>query len=142
MTHRTILFASLMLVAGAHCDAQSPAASSATSASSATTAPSAPAAADAGTDSAVTGSESAATNTPSSEPSPELVKEARREGFRPKKRDGVTLFCHTDATLGTRFETEKCVNQAQLQTVVQQREDQRNVMRQQGACTGSNCSGH
>jgi hypothetical protein len=71
-----------------------------------------------------------------------VLKEARREGFKPKKRDGVTKFCYTDATLGTRFETEKCFDQHHMEALVQQREDQRNLLRQSGACTGSACSGH
>jgi hypothetical protein len=103
----------------------------------------APAAAAAGTDSAATGAKAAGSETnASAEPSAELVKEARREGFKPKKRDGVTKFCQTSAPLGTRFESETCVDEVHLRMLVEQREDQRNLLRQSGACTGSACSGH
>ena len=97
----------------------------------------------AGTDSTATASKPASseTNAPS-EPSPEVLKEARREGFKAKKRDGVTKFCYTDATMGTRFETEKCFDQAHMEALVQQRQDQRNQLGQPTACTGSACSGH
>ena len=71
-----------------------------------------------------------------------MLKEARREGFKPKKRDGVTKFCYTDATLGTRFETEKCFDQAQMELLAQQRQDQRNQLGKPTACGGSNCNGH
>jgi hypothetical protein len=71
-----------------------------------------------------------------------VLKQARREGFRPKKRDGVTKFCYTDATLGTRFETEKCFDQQHMEALVHEREDQRNLLHQPGACGGSNCNGH
>jgi hypothetical protein len=157
MTHRMALLASLMLVAAAQCGAQSPAsdtpatspASSATPASSTASssatapAPAAPATAAAGTDSTATASKPASSETAaSSDPSPALLKEARREGFKPKKRNGVTMFCYSDATLGTRFETEKCFDQQHMENLIQEREDQRNLARQPGACSGSNCSGH
>ena len=101
------------------------------------------AAAAAATDTAATGAKAAGSETDAAaEPSPELLKQARREGFRPKKRDGVTKFCHTDAPLGTRFESETCVDEAHLKMLVEQREDTRNLLRQQSACTGSACNGH
>lgn len=161
MTYRTALLASLMVVVVSPCGAQAPASGSTaqSAASSATPAtPAAPVSPAAPADQPAPASPTAqaapaspATPTlatapapaaapASSEPSPELLKQARSEGFRPKKRDGVTVFCHTDATLGTRFETEKCVSQIQLQSVIEQREDARNVLRQQNACAG--CSGH
>lgn len=67
---------------------------------------------------------------------------ARREGFRPKKRDGVTKFCETSKTLGTHFETEKCLTQVQMEQEVHRRQDERNQLGQSGACGGANCSGH
>jgi hypothetical protein len=151
MTNGMALLASLMLAAAAQCGAQSPASDTATSAaspakpSSSTTSSSAtaPATVAAGTDSTATASKPASSETTaSSEPSPEVLKEARREGFKPKKRNGVTMFCYTDATLGTRFETEKCFDQAHMEALAQQRQDQRNLMQRPGACTGSACSGH
>jgi hypothetical protein len=148
-----------MLAAGAPCGAQSPASSapassapgeSATSSakpssSTASSSATAPATVAAETDSTATAADSkpaSSETAASSEPSPEVLKEARREGFKPKKRDGVTKFCYTDATLGTRFETEKCFDQHHMEALVQQREDQRNLLRQPGACTGSACGGH
>jgi hypothetical protein len=50
------------------------------------------------------------------------------------------MFCYSDATLGTRFETEKCFDQQHMEEVVQQREDQRRQLAQPNTCTG--CSGH
>jgi hypothetical protein len=71
------------------------------------------------------------------------VKQARKEGFRPKKqRNGETLYCYSDASLGTHFVTEKCFNQAQLVEEIQRRKDQRDVLGHPGACTGASCSGH
>ena len=78
----------------------------------------------------------------SAEPSPEVLKEARREGFTPKKRSGVTQYCSSDATLGTRFVTEKCYNEQDMEREVHRRQDQRNLLHQQAGCGGANCSGH
>ena len=166
MTHRLALLASLMLVAGAPCGAQSPAPSapapsapapsapassapteSATSSakpSSSTTSSSAtaPATVAAGTDSTAAASKPASSATDaSSEPSPEVLKEARREGLKPKKRNGVTMFCQRDKSIGTNFETEKCYDQQHMEMLVEQRQDQRNVMQQSVGCSGSTCSG-
>jgi len=163
MVHRLALLASLMLVAAAPCGAQSPAsdapassaaspakpASSAaapstpSSTATAPATPAAPATTAAGTDSTATASKPAGSETTAStEPSPEVLKAARREGFTPKKRDGVTKFCYTDATMGTRFQTEKCFDQQHMEMIVQQRQDMRNVLSQPVACTGASCSGH
>ncbi len=77
-----------------------------------------------------------------SDPSPEVIKKARREGLKPKKRDGITKFCETSKSLGTHFETEKCYTQTQMEELAQQRQDVRNQLGQSVACGGANCSGH
>lgn len=79
--------------------------------------------------------------TDASDPSPEVIKKARREGLKPKKRDGVIKFCETDKSTGTHFETEKCYTQIQMEELAQQRQDARNQLGQPVACGGS-CSGH
>jgi hypothetical protein len=156
MTHRMALLASLMLVAAVPSGAQTPASSapaesatssakpSSSAASSSTTAPAAAdTASTVGTASAATASKPASSATDassSSEPSPEVLKEARREGFKPKKRNGVTQFCQTSPQMNTHFQSETCVDAAQLKMLVEQREDQRNQLSQHGACTG--CNGH
>ena len=71
-----------------------------------------------------------------------MIKKARREGLRPKKRDGITKFCETSASLGTRFETEKCYTEAQVDQLAAQRQDVRNQLGQSIACGGANCNGH
>lgn len=148
MNHGSAFLASLILVAAAPCGAQSPPPTSAAPASSAPSSTAAPVSSAAAPPSSATAPASAtapstaAAAADSSEPSPAVLKEARREGFRPKKRNGVTQFCYTDATLGTRFETEKCFDQQHMEMMVQQREDQRRQLQQPGACTGAACSGH
>jgi hypothetical protein len=71
-----------------------------------------------------------------------MLKKARREGLKPKKRDGVTKFCETSASLGTRFATEKCYTEDQVDQLAQQRQDERNQLGRSVACGGANCSGH
>lgn len=151
MTYRSLLIFSLALTGTLSSSAQSPqpapTATTSAPASAAVSAANAPAATSTAEASSSTPSASPAGDKPpassaaSDESSPELLKEARREGFKPKKRNGVTQFCYSDATLGTRFETEKCYTAAQMQMVIEQRTDVRNSLRQPGACGGS-CNGH
>lgn len=35
-------------------------------------------------------------------------------GFRTKKRGDIVLYCIKDSTVGTRFKTEKCYDEAQM----------------------------
>jgi hypothetical protein len=71
-----------------------------------------------------------------------MLKKARLEGLRPKKRNGTTKFCETSQSLGTHFETEKCYTEAQVDQLAAQRQDVRNQLGQSIACGGANCSGH
>jgi hypothetical protein len=71
-----------------------------------------------------------------------VLKEAKREGFKAKKRDGVTKYCNTDAAIGTHFVTEKCYSEVDMEREVQRRQDQRNLLHQQAGCGGANCNGH
>jgi hypothetical protein len=152
MIYRSIFVASLILAVTIPCGAQTPnpgapAASSSDASATAGASPPAASSSAAPASSAASPAASSSTASPSSsasnasdEPSPQLLKEARREGFRPKKRNGETQFCYTDKSTGTHFETEKCYNQQQMEQVVQQRQDERDQLHQQSACTG--CKGH
>jgi hypothetical protein len=51
------------------------------------------------------------------------------------------MFCQTDKSTGTHFETEKCYTQVQMEQLAEQRQDVRNQLGQPTACGGS-CSGH
>jgi len=143
MSRRSVFLASLVVAAAVPCGAQAPAPSApavsapASEAAASPTQPSTPAASATASKAA-----SAAADASSAEPSPEVIREARREGFKPKKRNGVTLFCYTDKSTGTHFETEKCFDQYHMEMLVHQRQDQRNQLGQSGACGGTNCSGH
>ncbi|HUO80821.1 MAG TPA: hypothetical protein VMU00_11835 [Steroidobacteraceae bacterium] len=41
-------------------------------------------------------------------------KKAGKLGYKLRVKDGEALFCRTDATLGTRFVTEKCLRESQV----------------------------
>jgi hypothetical protein len=125
------------------CHAQSPAASSAppaaaTSSSASTPQSTTSSAAPAGS-SAASSSASSTDSTPAG-PSPDLIKKARAEGFKPEvQKSGETLYCSKDASLGTRFETKKCINADQLQAEIQRRQDQRDSIGRLRTCTGKGC---
>lgn len=58
-------------------------------------------------------------------------------GFQTKKRGELVLYCKRDATLGTRFKTEKCYDEAQLREYLLALEQQKlDVDRIRGTCGG------
>jgi hypothetical protein len=62
-------------------------------------------------------------------------------GFKTKKRGDLTLYCQTDATVGTRFKTEKCYDEAQLRAYMLVLEAQRrDVDRIRTNCGGGPCT--
>ena len=93
----------------------SPTAPSATT-TSATTAPS---------------TESQGEQTNNARPTPEMIKEARRDGYvlKTKANSGTYAFCKTDAKTGTRFTTESCVDVEKYALLQQQKERDKDYMR-------------
>jgi len=139
MTYCKVALFCLALMAAGPCLAQAPAAAPSSSAPAAASA--APASA-ASTPSSASTTASTTTSSAADELSPDLIKKARREGYKPEKeKNGETLFCYKDASTGTRFETKKCVKPEELEVVIHARQDQRDMLSHQGACVGSNCSG-
>jgi hypothetical protein len=47
-------------------------------------------------------------------PSDDILRSARDAGFKIKVANGKTHFCKTGAAVGTRFETESCMNEQQV----------------------------
>ncbi len=70
-------------------------------------------------------------------PSPEMLKKARDLGVKPEVRKGVTVFCWEDADIGSRFKTKKCVDENQLQALLEQRQAQRDAITRGGGNYGS-----
>jgi len=71
--------------------------------------------------------------------SDQTVRLARSVGYFPEVRNGVTVYCKTDANIGTLFKTKKCVDEDALRILVQQRENQQDTLRSL-QCSGS-CGG-
>jgi hypothetical protein len=69
----------------------------------------------------------------------DLIKKAATVGYFPRTRGGVAVFCRTDSDVGTRFTTEKCINESQLAEVVLRMREVQDNMRKGGACTTPNC---
>jgi len=70
---------------------------------------------------------------------PDLLKMAASVGYFPRTRAGVAVFCRTDSDVGTRFTTEKCINEDQLAEVVQRSREVHDNMRKGGVCSTPNC---
>ena len=60
-------------------------------------------------------------------------------GFKTKKRGEIVLYCMRDSTVGTRFKTEKCYDEAQMRDyLAAQQENKRDIERVRSTCsTGS-----
>ena len=69
-------------------------------------------------------------------PSADTLKKARMAGYRPETRNGSTMFCQETANLGTRFPTKKCLNEQQLNGVLDIQHQQQDSMRKPINCTG------
>jgi hypothetical protein len=58
-------------------------------------------------------------------------------GFQTKKRGDLVLYCKKDATIGTRFKTEKCYDEAQMRDYLLALElQQQDVDRIRATCGG------
>lgn len=68
---------------------------------------------------------------------------AQRQGFKPEVRNGVVIYCWTDDDIGSRIPSKKCVNRAQLDAMLQQRQKQRDALQRgsaSGCAPGMNCN--
>jgi hypothetical protein len=61
-------------------------------------------------------------------PSDNILRSARDAGFKIKVADGKTHFCKTSAPVGTRFETENCMNEQQVTLWLERARDQKDKL--------------
>jgi hypothetical protein len=63
-------------------------------------------------------------------------------GYRTKVRNGETVYCKKEATTGSRFEVETCMNAADLEALRQRTEQDREQFRKnQTICGTGGCGG-
>jgi hypothetical protein len=108
------------------------------SATSTTTAPSTSSATSTPSSAAVTNP--AAADKPAG-PSAETLKKAKQNGYYTRVRKGETFFCKKEAKLGTRFETENCMNENQLAMTLERNQAQRDQMMTTTCGGGASCGG-
>lgn len=66
------------------------------------------------------------TAAPPASPSVEVLKKARLAGYHIRKlREGATIFCKKEAHVGSRFSTENCIDEPQLEELLIRAQDQR-----------------
>ena len=65
-------------------------------------------------------------------------------GFQTRKRGELTLYCKREATVGTRFKTEKCYSEDQVRDyIIAQQENKRDMDRIRNTCgSGSEACVH
>jgi hypothetical protein len=63
-------------------------------------------------------------------PSPDVLKRAKLAGYRIKKlREGTTVFCKEESHVGTRFSTNSCIDENQLEEFLLRAQSQRDSMK-------------
>jgi hypothetical protein len=64
-------------------------------------------------------------------------------GYKKKKKGDQTMYCRSQTPIGTRFPTEYCYTQAQLERVLKSKQGMQDdvAMRQRMCTTGSACGG-
>jgi hypothetical protein len=64
------------------------------------------------------------------------IEERLPPGFKTKKRGEIVLYCMKDSTVGTRFKTEKCYDEAQMRDyLAAQQENKRDIERVRSTCS-------
>jgi hypothetical protein len=70
------------------------------------------------------------------------MKQARLAGYRSKLKNGAYVFCKSDASTGTRFVVEKCVDQDTISIMLERVQAQRDELQHSMGCSGgSTCGG-
>jgi hypothetical protein len=57
-------------------------------------------------------------------------------GYHPETKNGKTMYCQETANIGTRFPTKKCLDEQQLNGVLDIQHQQQDSMRKPINCTG------
>jgi hypothetical protein len=74
----------------------------------------------------------------SSEAAPKDEEFTPPPGFKVKKRGELVLYCMRDSTVGTRFKTEKCYDEAQIRDyLAAQQENKRDIERVRSTCSSA-----
>jgi hypothetical protein len=81
----------------------------------------------------------AASEKSSSDSSAAIAKKAKEAGWRPEMRGDVTVYCHQDAEVGSRFTKKRCATESQLVSLLWRQEYDREQLKQRGC--GGNCGG-
>jgi pyocin large subunit-like protein len=79
---------------------------------------------------AQTAAQTPAPSADQSAPSADMLKRAKSVGMHPETHGGKTQYCWEDASLGSRFATKKCTDEAGLDAVIAQREATKQTLRQ------------
>jgi hypothetical protein len=64
------------------------------------------------------------------------IRELRSRGYRPENRGSTTVWCRTETTMGSRFETKKCATAEELDMAAQRGKDFKNTIENYGLPKG------
>jgi hypothetical protein len=74
-------------------------------------------------------------------PSPETLKKAKSAGYHAKVKSGQTVFCKTEAEIGSHFTEEKCVGETQMLMALDRAQQQREGLGNHTCSAGGACGG-
>lgn len=69
-----------------------------------------------------------------------VLRQARTQGYKAQQRNGQTIYCRREGTIGTRFEKTVCLSEDELVEVSLQRAAaQQDAMNHAQTCSGPGC---
>ncbi len=74
-------------------------------------------------------------------PSADTLKKAKTAGYHTKVKSGQTVFCKTEAQIGSHFTEEHCLDETQLLTTLDRLQQQRDGLTNHTCSAGGACSG-
>ena len=83
---------------------------------------------------------------PAAKPTPggisaDLYSKSLQYGYRARQRGATTIFCKTEAPMGSRIEKESCVSIDILEETIRQAEEVRDQLRRGNSCGKADCNG-
>ena len=71
-----------------------------------------------------------------------VIRQAREQGYKPRKTNGDTVYCRSEAVIGSRLEKVVCLTEESLAQVLRNTEDAQQALMRGNTCAGAGCGGN